>query len=216
MKKFLISFILFFFISQFCAAYTGDSALTQCIKDAGVSYSYRYDCYCARQEYYKTQNEKLLKELKLKLSKPLYGKVTGNQIILSKYIQLLNNGEIKILNDTNGLMYQTFAQEIILMLSETNFQILSLINNNTINRDKLSQNPKEPDINEYISKLKNNLTPTQYGNVMRTQSGWEKYKKDVEINILPLVQEPESKKYIQQIIVEDRINSLINVKFLFN
>lgn len=215
MKSYLILVLTFFLVCLSSFAYTNDIEFSECIKNAGESYSNVYDCVCARKEYYKSESEKLLKELETQFPKTSYEKIINNQALLVQYIQSLDDGEIKILNDTQGVMYQTFSQEILLMIHETNFQILSLINNDSYNRNKLSQTPTMLKLNLCLNKLKNNLTREQYDDIIQSQYYWELYRNDIIKNIQPLISTLELKKYIRQIIIEDRINALTDLDSLF-
>ena len=214
MKNALLVTILILFFIPFCLAYTEDNELSLCLKKTNGSYSRMYDCIYLRKEYYQSQNKKLLKELKSKLTTNDYYMLKNNQTLLSQYIHLVNKGEIRILNDTMGIMYQTFAEEILLMIHETNFQILSIINSNTYNRNK-AKNIEQTKYKLYLIELRKKLTPDKYNDIVNSQKAWELYKKDIERSILPMIPTYQQQKYIKQIISEDRTNVIINVNSIF-
>ncbi len=215
MKKYLSYFVLFLFCFSVSFAYSEDINLSGCLKDANGSYSKQYDCYYKVKEYYQNENKRILQELQTELPAASYLKVTKNQKIFSDYLKSLNNGEIQILNQTLGFMYQTFAQEILLSANKTNYQILNVLKNNIYNNNK----PNIPSninlstkLNFYYNETEKNFSDKQFRLVAQSQSTWKEYQNDTINQILPMLKiSKESKINIQKHLLKDRIDTLFSL-----
>lgn len=216
-QKFTYIFLTSLLIQNVCFAYDFDPETTKCLKEANGSYSEIYNCNYQEKIRYINQEQRLIQCLTQISTPKERNLITQNQKLLEEYLISLNKGEIKILNDTNGLMYQTFAQGILSNIYLTNNQILEILSTGktpkrNISVSTISAKTIEAKISRNLQLLKKELNQEQYQAILQSQTAWKNYKLDIEKNILPLIKNNlETPIYIKRLVLENRNNALANI-----
>ncbi len=219
MKKILLLTLLIFSIPSFGG--DEDAVLQNCMKKQNYTTAGMISCTYDRAREYDDLSQGLLKSLKFVNTSDDYIKIINNQNLLNIYISKVHEGEVKTLYSAQGTIYPLYASGIILNLSETNFQILEILYLNKIpNREivtnTLSTDKMKDEIDKELLKIKKNFSKEKYNKIIQSQNIWQKYQKDIETNICPLIKGPEAQNYIKQIIWENRIGILKTVNEIYN
>ena len=122
----LYLFITIFFTQTICLSYNFDTETQKCLNAANSNYGSIYECIYQSKIRYIEQSRNLKTNLALVQPRNTYNLIIQNQLLLDLYIENIENGELKILKETNGIMYQTFAEDILSNVYLTNIQILNL------------------------------------------------------------------------------------------